>query len=148
MDCERCGNECYDNTQKNALRAQQGQKPFPLYKCKDSNCGWVKWPPRQQGGGNGRNAPSVRATRPLGPLYHECARIASATIKKHVPNATPADIVAGIATLFIGATSTGAPLVNVSAPQPPPPPPPPKPPSDNFEDEPGYNDGDPDSLPF
>lgn len=130
MDCPKCGGEAWNNAQKNQQRVGEGKKPLPLFACKDKDgCGWVKWPPRGQngGGGNagksagqGNGAGSVRSTRPLGPLYFQCVKIAAATLKQHVPNATPADIVAAAATVFIGATNTGAPLVETPKPKPEP----------------------------
>lgn len=138
MQCEKCGSDVWDNTQKNQQRVANGQKPFPQFKCRDQSCGWVKWPPKNQGGGaqaqSGANGGTAgdRARRPLGPLYFECMKVAVATVKKWQPNASPADVVAATATLFIGATNTGAPVIAPAPPKPKPAPPP----SNDFDAEP------------
>ena len=129
MDCPNCGGEVWNNAQKNRDRESEGKKPLPLYACKDKDgCKWVQWPPRNATAAKPAPraqgtppAPSVRSTRPLGPLYYACMKIAAATVKQHIGDkATPADIVAACATLFIGATNTGAPLAPPPKPAPEP----------------------------
>ena len=131
--CPKCGGEIWSNAHKNEQRANEGKRPLPLFACKDKDgCGWIKWPPKgQQSGGAGSRGHSASAgnagagpkhSRPLGPLYNECARIAAAVVKLHVPNATPTDVVAATATLFIAAANTGAPMIAPPKPKPAPPP--------------------------
>src|SRR5882672_5378356 len=126
MNCPQCGSEVWNNAQKNQQRVAEGKRPLPLMACKDKDgCGWVKWPPKggQSGGGAPRGqgtpapAPARGASRPLGPLYNDCMRIAVAVVNLHVKNALPADVIAAAATLFIAATRDGTPL---SAPKTPP----------------------------
>lgn len=106
-DCEKCGGPIWDNTAK----AAGGNWKGPLLKCKDESCGWKKWPPKGQGGGNGGGNAKPRITTPLGPLYLDCMKIAAGSVKSVIgEKATPQDIIAATATLFIGATNTGAPL--------------------------------------
>lgn len=149
MNCETCGGPTWNNAQKNVQRVNEGKKPLPLWVCKDKEgCGWVKWAPKGANGGGsqaqratgGNGAGTARPVRPLGPLYYECVRIAEATIRKLVPEATGADIIAGAATLFIGASNSGAPLTVAAAPPKPRPAPPPPPPPQENED--GWEDGD------
>lgn len=119
----------------------------PDFKCKDKDgCGKGVWVKKSQGGGRGGNgggqAPA-RPPRPLGPLYNNCLRIAAACVKKHVPNATPADIIAAGATVFIAAANSGAPLL--AAPKPKPAPEPVEEPSEPINEDDFQNE---DGLPF
>ena len=41
--CEQCGGAVYDNRAENERRVAQGQKARPIFKCKRTECGWVKW---------------------------------------------------------------------------------------------------------
>src|SRR3989338_2298300 len=50
MDCPNCGGPVYDNRQQNETRRAEGKKPMPEFKCKDADCAWVKWPPREPKG--------------------------------------------------------------------------------------------------
>ncbi len=122
MECGACGSEnLYDNREKVA-----GGWRGPLWKCKD--CDWVKWPPknqrsggggqqRQGGGQRGNGGGTPKNSRPLGPLYYDCLKVAKACVEKQLKTATPADIIAATATLFIAATRDGTPL---DAPKPKP----------------------------
>ena len=49
MLCEICDGETWDNRQKK-LDGTISPKA-PDFKCKDDQCGWVKWPPKGTGGG-------------------------------------------------------------------------------------------------
>ncbi|HEU4649480.1 MAG TPA: hypothetical protein VFS33_10505 [Gemmatimonadales bacterium] len=45
--CPQCGGAVYDNRAKNRERKANGQKPLPVFKCKDEDgCGWKQWPPK------------------------------------------------------------------------------------------------------
>ncbi len=47
MLCPQCNkSECWDNTQANDERALKGEKLRPDYSCKDKDCGWVMWRPK------------------------------------------------------------------------------------------------------
>lgn len=120
----------------------------PDYKCKDKDgCGKGVWEQKKQNGNGPANgtAAADRAKRPLGRLYFESMRIAAATVKQHLGDkATPADVIAATATVFIAATNTGAPLVAPPKPKPAPPPPP-REPEPDYEDD--YTDPT-DNLPF
>lgn len=144
MICPDCGGPMWDNRQTKKNPKQ------PDYKCKDKDgCGKGVWEQKRQGGNgapaNG-TAAADRAKRPLGRLYFESAKIATATLNQlhkeaKIPQPSAADFIAATATVFVAATNTGAPLVAPSKPaaQPPPPPKP--------EPEPEYEDYD-DGLPF
>lgn len=41
-----CGKEAWDNVEENNARAEMGEKLRPDYSCKDKECGWVKWRPK------------------------------------------------------------------------------------------------------
>lgn len=125
MDCPQCGGDTYDNRQK-----VQGGWKGPLYKCKDAECGWVKWAPKgAKQNGNGKNA---APKRPLGQLYFNCMKMAAATVREHLgEDVLPADVIAATATLFIQAATTGAPLAA---------PPKPKPEPEPEDDGEGYDD--------
>lgn len=153
MDCPTCGGPVWNNAQKNVQRAAEGKKPLPLWACKDKDgCGWVKWPPKgsgaNTGGGSGNgnrgqvapNGAGPRNSRPLGPLYFTAMKIAKATLDAHMGKGayTAADLHAATATLFIGATNTGAPLTAPPKPKPEPEP--------EYEDEGDYSDEN--AIPF
>lgn len=108
MDCPNCGGPVYDNRQQNQTRKAEGKKPMPEFKCKDADCQWVKWPPRDQ-------KPSGRTTAanggPPGPKwtwgqlnawYGTSLRVAVKHVKEQVPDAKPEDVLAAAATIFIG----------------------------------------------
>lgn len=130
MECEKCGGDCWNNTKKNEERAAEGKKPLPLWVCKDKDgCGWVKWPPKEKKGTQGKPGATPKVVRPLGPLYFKCMQIAKASLDKFAPTAqdgrtkaapiyTAADLAAATATLLIAATNTGAPLVEAPKPKP------------------------------
>ncbi len=145
MNCEQCGNDCWDNRNKNAQRAANGEKPMPDFKCKDASCGWKKWPPKGQrsnGGGAPLRNPPPRNNRPLGPLYNECMAFAQKACAHYFKGKeTPADIIAATATLFIQAVRDG---VSIAQAKPKPAPPPPV---EEFEEFPAEDD-DASSLPF
>ena len=48
MICEQCRGEVWDNREKNNERALKGEKLRPDYACKDKDCGWVKWRPKEK----------------------------------------------------------------------------------------------------
>jgi hypothetical protein len=52
MICPNCGGDCWDNRE----RKLEGKiKPnAPDFKCKDTNCGWVKWPSKPKTNGYGK----------------------------------------------------------------------------------------------
>lgn len=126
MECPKCGGPMWDN------RQTKKSPKMPDYKCKDrENCDGVIWPPRNKGngGGNaqarsgaggGNSAGTQRVSRPLGPLYYECLGVTVKSLKKLVPDAKPEDIIAATATLFIGATNTGFPILEAPKPTPSP----------------------------
>ena len=115
----------------------------PDYKCKDKEgCGKGVWEDAKKTGGGNGSAPAT-GKRPLGRLYFECLKIAAASVKNVIGDkATPEDIIAATATIFIAASQTGAPLVGEKA-KPAPPPPKPEP-----EPEPEYQEEYEDNLPF
>lgn len=140
FDCPKCGGPVYDN------RRDKKNPKAPDFKCKDRNdCGWSKWEDRGRGGNNNRgggngarpaNAPPARAVRPLGPLYYQCMQAAQKTVATLIgDSATPADIVAATATIFINASQSGAPVV---APKPKPAPEP----AGDYDDYDGPPDDD------
>lgn len=125
----------------------------PDYKCKNRTCDKAVWLEKKANGNGGATAgagPGVngaRSSRPLGPLYFQCLKIAAASVQQELKKAgitpTGADVVAATATLFIAATNTGAPITTPKA-KPAPPPPPPPPPQQEPEQE-EYDEAD---LPF
>ncbi len=125
MTCPQCGGDVWNNAQKNEQRARDGKKPMPLLTCKDKDgCGWVKWPPKNQRppqGQRGNGGGTPKNSRPLGPLYYDCLKVAKACVEKELKGATPADVLSATATLFIAASRDGTPL---TAPKPKPAPPP------------------------
>lgn len=149
MQCPNCGGEVWNNAQKNVQRASEGKKPLPAMACKDKdNCGWVKWPPKnqgQQGGGNGAGPRASgngqrASSRPLGPLYNECLTFAKKAVLFHLPQAQPADVIAAAATLLIQATRDGSSIM--------PPKPKPAPPPEPEYDESSSDDMDESQIPF
>lgn len=45
MNCPKCGEECYDNTEDNEKRKSEGRPLRPDFSCKDKEgCGWLMWP--------------------------------------------------------------------------------------------------------
>lgn len=140
-ECPRCSGEIWNNIEKK--RSGMMKKTGPDYACKDKDgCGWVKWPPkgqRPQGQGNGAPAGDrgqKGPSRPIAPLYRGCVRVAVKVLAELVPNATPADVVASAATLFIATTRDGTPLF---APKPKPEPEPtPEAAYDDYDENMGF----------
>ena len=116
MQCPQCGGECYDNAQK-----IEGGWKGPLHKCKDRECGWVKWPPKEPKGSNhgGRSSgPRVTYTwDELGKTYQRCRLVADRVWKGSAVEKDPTALVAATATLFIAAKDMG---LKVEAPKPEP----------------------------
>ena len=107
MKCPKCGStEMWDNTEK-----VKGGWKGPLYKCKQRDCEGVVWPPRGEGAGKsygGRKPAEPRYTwKDLQTYYKNSVVIAKAVLGKEIPEAEPADIIAGTATVFIAATRDG-----------------------------------------
>lgn len=142
MKCPDCGGPMWDNRQSKKSPKQ------PDYKCKDKQCDGVVWPEKRGDGSptaasNSNGNGTVRPSGPLAPVYGECMEIASRAVKYFIGTAaTPADVIAATATLFIAATQTDRP-VKAATPKPKPAPPPPPPIED---DEPEYAEDN--SLPF
>lgn len=158
MECPQCGGSTWNNAQKNAQRAEEGKKPLPLWACKDKDgCGWIKWPPKTQGGGSGTGSRGHRAgspagprtSRPLTPLYLACLQDGKASVE-HVfgAKATPELCLNAAATLFTAASRDGAPLRAVKPKPAPPPPPPPVEEAEEFEEFPPALKDEADDLPF
>ena len=112
-ECPDCGGKVYDNRAKNAERIAAGERPMPDFKCQA--CEWKKWPPRPQGSGGGkgnfggpRKPAEPRYTwKDLQTYYKNSVVIAKAVLAKEIPEAEPADIIAGTATVFSAATRDG-----------------------------------------
>ncbi len=62
MNCQICGGETFDNVAENAQRKARGEKLRPNYKCRDKNCTWVQWPPKD----GARPAPKAPAANAKG----------------------------------------------------------------------------------
>jgi hypothetical protein len=118
MQCETCGGECWDNRQKVA-----GGWKGPLFKCKDRNCGWVKWPPKPK---PGQVAPAANGHGPkwtwgqLAKTYERCILVAEPRVvdlgqRTKLP-VTIADVLAAAATMFITASRDGIQEPKVSLP--------------------------------
>jgi len=142
MQCPECNGECWDNRQK---ISDQPDWRGPVYKCKDDECGWIKWQPKGKKSG-GSKAPAApkgpRWTWPmLSTYYRNSLAIAVKHVKKAIPDAKPEDILAGAHTVLIAATKGG-----VADPQPKPEPKP----EPSYEEMPPAleDDSDSDSLPF
>jgi hypothetical protein len=118
-ECPNCGGMIWNNIQKNRDRIAQSKKPMPDYKCKDEACGWKQWPPK------GQNVPTRPKSGPrwtwgtLSGTYANCLKLAAKHIKEAVPNATPADLIAATATLFITAARDGVQPIEKPQPKPP-----------------------------
>lgn len=121
MTCPKCQSDCWDNREKVA-----GGWKGPLRKCKDTNCGWVEWPPREK-----PSAPAAKGHvnghpkwtwAQLALMYQRSLLLAA----KHIPAMsavhkvpfTTADLLAGAATIFIAATRDG--VRDTPKPAPPP----------------------------
>jgi len=68
MNCPQCGGDVWNNVAANDARAQAGEKLRPDYFCKDKNCGWLQWRPKQpfQGfQGTPPNAPKPPVMKPV-----------------------------------------------------------------------------------
>lgn len=107
MDCPKCGGECYDNRQQNQTRKAEGKKPMPEFKCKDGDCGWVKWPPREAKGrkpttGNGGPPGPKWTWGQINAWYGTSLRVAVKHVKDALPDAKAEDVLAAAATIFIG----------------------------------------------
>lgn len=67
------------------------------------------------------STPSIRATRPLGPLYNDCMKAAVQACKDHLKGtATATEVTAATACLFIAAANSGAPIFAPPEPKPEP----------------------------
>ena len=127
MDCPTCGNDCYDNRQQNQTRVAEGRKPMPDFKCKDKDCGWIKWGPKPAKGQKGQPARNGGkwTWQQLSMLYGNSLKLALKHVEAMVPNATPAETIAAAATIFIAATRDG--VQPLKKPEPPKPEPEPEP---------------------
>ncbi len=124
MDCEKCGGQCWDESQGkfwNGGKNQQG-KQKPRWKCKDKEgCGWVKYeaktpaPSNADRGSQGQPGANARPSGPLAPVYKECYAAAALTVthfaKQYGLMATVQDITAAAATIFIQASQSGRPIL-------------------------------------
>lgn len=124
MECPTCGGPTFDNRQQNAQRIANGEKPRPDFKCKDRDCGWVKWGPRPKKGTTARANGGAKWTWPqLSQLYERSLLVAKKHVTAALPNASPADVIAAGATVFIAASRDGvkavAPKPKVEEPPPP-----------------------------
>jgi len=124
MDCPNCSGPVYDNRQQNETRRAEGKKPMPEFKCKDADCAWVKWPPREPKAvsktGPNSGPPGPKWTwGQINAWYGTSLKVAVKHVKENVPDARAEDIVAAAATIFIGVMrdSHGVKV----APKPPPP---------------------------
>lgn len=130
-ECPQCGGDIWDNTAK----VDDGWRG-PLYKCKDDDCGWVKWPKKQQRKKSGQKGGGPKWTwGRLSQMYENCLLIAQKHLNAHVEAAEPVDVIAATATLFIAATRDG---VRPAKPKPKPEP----------EPEPEQEEEGDDDLPF
>lgn len=118
--CPNCSSEVYDNRQKVAV----GWKG-PLFKCKDKECGWVKWPPK----GQAKTKPVAGGDRTpkwtwetLYRTYSRCWKLAEKVVvdssKRTKVGFTNADIHGMAATVFIAASQGGI-KENASPPEQP-----------------------------
>ena len=107
MQCPTCGSDCWDNREKVA-----GGWKGPVWKCKDKDCAWVEWPPKGVAKKPASPEPmSARAGRwtwgQLSTYYGNAMKVARKHLMEQEPNATPAEVVAATATIFIAATRDG-----------------------------------------
>lgn len=129
MNCPKCGGDMWDERQGKfwGTGLTPNGKNKPTHKCKDKECaknGGVAW--EKSSGANGgpavaRQQSPAEPTRhseaksppssALAPLYVEClASARQAIIAAGLKNASPSDVIAAAATLFIAATRDGRPV--------------------------------------
>lgn len=136
MTCETCGGECWDNRKKVA----DGWKG-PLWKCKDKNCAWVQWPPKDAQAKKAATASPKTGPRwtwlALGKTYERSLLLAEMRVTACADRlgikATISDVLQATATIMIEACRSGVsePVVKL----PPKPEPKPEPEEEN---EPAY----------
>ena len=70
MLCPQCNkSECWDNTVANDERALNGEKLRPDYSCKDKECGWVMWRPK-----DGKKQILKETSKPTPPVEHKSGK--------------------------------------------------------------------------
>lgn len=105
MQCPNCSSETWDNTEK----VNAGWKG-PLRKCKDKSCGWVLWPPKDKKANGSAPAKSAGPKWTWGTLsqtYWRSMLVAKKHVEAAFKNATPQDVIAATATVFIAASRDG-----------------------------------------
>lgn len=140
MDCPKCGSECWDNRQKVA-----GGWKGPIWKCRDRDCGWLQWPPKdaqaKKAATAGPRAGPKWTWHHLAKTYERCLLTAElrvlASAERLGVKATVGDILQATATIFIEAARNGVEEPKVKLPpKPPEPEPMPVPDEDENEQEP------------
>ncbi len=120
MNCPDCGGPMWDNRAKKESGEYKANRADLSCKDKDG-CGKGIWSDgggggRRQGGGGqrggqrGNGGGTPKNSRPLGPLYYDCLKVAKACVEKELKGATPTDVLSATATLFIAASRDGTPL--------------------------------------
>lgn len=105
MNCPKCDGPMWDN------RTDKKTPKSPDYKCKDKGCGHPIWLEKKasapKGQSNGQATHGKWTWLSLQETYRKSLLIASKQVKALVPNATPGDVVAATATVFIAASRDG-----------------------------------------
>lgn len=106
MNCPQCGSEMWDNT------VNKKNPKGPDYKCKDKACAHPIWLDKK--GAKGAPAKTGNGTHgakwtwaQLSTTYRRALIVANKHIPTIIKGATPADIIAGAAVLFIAVDRGG-----------------------------------------
>jgi hypothetical protein len=149
LKCPECDGPVYDN--RKAKTAGELPANRPDLKCKDKECGWVKWPPKDakpaappagKPVANGQPAPKM-SWEDLALIYQRASVVARKVWTGTSVATDPSALAAATATVFIAAKDAGLRVPKKA----PPPPPPDDVDLDAVPDALVY-DGDDESLPF
>src|SRR5690242_7003691 len=120
MQCPKCSSDCWDNREKVA-----GGWKGPLWKCKDKDCAWVKWPEKGKAASPaavGKSGPkwtwnTIAKTYERALLVAEM-RVAASADRLGV-KATLENVLQATSTVFIEAARSGVAEPQVKLPPPP-----------------------------
>ena len=103
MKCPECGGEMWDN------RENKKNPKSPDYKCKDKECGHPIWlnAKKSNGGAPAKSAGLKWTWGTLSQTYWRSLLIAKKHVESAFKNATPQDVIAATATVFIAASRDG-----------------------------------------